>query len=204
MKTICFIGMDGSGKSTQCKMLAKRLQQLGVEVKLIHLFTTGSTVSSRVQKKPLLKFFSQKLREIPTYGIKGTIKLLIGLISYFIDAWVTYILHQIKYRKKVVIYDRFFYDRFVTFGVIFDKTPWWIVNFAKFLPKSDMPIIMEVPSKVGNLRKPEDSLEKLEKSLKFYRILASILNIEVIDGTQNFDKIAEHIYRRVSKLIWNK
>lgn len=48
MISICFTGMDGSGKSTQCRILAKRLCDLGMEVEIVHTLTGGGIVSSSV------------------------------------------------------------------------------------------------------------------------------------------------------------
>lgn len=201
MKTVCFCGMDGSGKTTQCNILTKRLRNLGVEVEVIHLFSASNTVSSNLQGKPLFRMLSQRLRDLPVYGFGGRVKLAIGLISFFVDAWLTYIYHLLKYNRKIVIYDRFFYDQFVIFAATFYKTPWWIINLARILPKGDVTILMEIPPKIGNIRKSEDSVDKLTKCLKFYRLLASILNVEIIDGTRDIGKLAELIYQKCTTLI---
>lgn len=201
MKTICFTGMDGSGKSTQCGILAKRLRYSGVEVEVIHILTSGNTVSSRIQEKPLFRIFHRWMKNLPYRGLLGGIKLAIGLISFFTDAWVTNIHYRLKYGKKLVIYDRFFYDQLVNFAASFPKPPWGVINFAKTLPKSNVTIIMEVSPEIGNMRKPEDSIEKLLKYSKFYRLLASILNVEIIDGTQDVEVVANCIFQRCAKLI---
>lgn len=204
MKTICFCGMDGSGKSTQCRMLADRLRDSGVEVEVIHLLSEGGTVSSRIQGKPVFKILHKKLKDLPRHGFLGSIKLAAGLISFFADAWVTTIRHRIKYGRKVVVYDRYFYDHLVLFAASFPETPWWTINLVRILPGSDLVIMMEVPPEIGNVRKPEDSVEKLTRCSKFYRLLSSILGIEIVDGTGDVNRIAECVYRRCAKLIEDK
>ena len=201
MRLVCFCGMDGCGKSTQCRILAERLRKLGVEVEVIHILTKGNTVSSIVQGMPAFRMFHEKLKELPNHGFRGGIKLAIGLISFFVDSWMTYIQHRLKHNRKIVIYDRFFYDQFVIFASTFSRTPWWIINLARFLPKSDIVMVMEVSPETGNMRKPEDSVEKLTKALKFYRLLAFILKVEIIDGSRDVDWIADQVYQKSVKLI---
>jgi len=201
MKTICFCGMDGSGKSTQCKILVDRLRGSGLAVETIHTLTRGNTVSSRLQEKPLFKGFHQKLRALPCYGFLGGIKLIIGLVFFFIDAWITNIKHRWDFREKMVVYDRTFYDHLAIFAASFLKPPRWVINLAKVLPKCDVLIIMEVSPEIGHIRKSEDSIEKLTKCMKFYRRLASIFCIEIVDGQQTVDRISESIYRKSMKAL---
>jgi len=201
MKTISLAGMDGAGKSTQCGILAKRLRDSGFHVETVHILTKGHTVSSNIQEKPLFRIVHRKLKKLPKFGFKGSIKLAVGLISFFVDAWITNIKHKLKYRGKILIYDRFYYDQFVIFATAFLKTPWWIIKLLRFLPKSNLTIIMEIPPKIANMRKPEDSVEKLTTFLKFYRLLASMLGVEIIDGTQDKMVVAQHIYERCERLI---
>jgi len=201
MKTICFTGMDGAGKSTQCRMLEERLRKVGLEVEVIHILTKGKTVSSNMQGWPLFRLLHKKLKSLPCYGFKGNIKLLIGLVSFFIDAWTTNIHYHLRYSDKIVIYDRFYYDQFVIFATAFPKTPWWIIRFLRFLPKSDMTIMLEVPPKIANMRKSENSVEKLTIFLKLYRFLASMLKVRIIDGTKDKMAVAEYIYNSCADLI---
>lgn len=201
MKTVCFCGMDGSGKTTQCNMLTKRLRNLGIEVEVIHLFSASNTVSSNLQGKPLFRMLSQRLRDLPVYGFGGRIKVAIGLMSFFVDSWITYIIHKFRYRGKIVIYDRFFYDHLVIFATTFPKTPWWVVNLSRILPRNNVTMVIEVPPEVSNMRKPENSLDKLTKYFKFYHLLSSVLNIEIIDGSQDIKVVADCIFQRCAKLI---
>jgi len=196
MKSICFSGMDGSGKSTQCQLLKKRLEGLGINSEIIHILTKGNTVASSAQDKLFLKKIYKKLKNLPTSGIGGKLKIGIATVSFLLDSWITAIYHRFKYKGKVVVYDRFFYDHLVIFGASFSKVPWWIINFARFMPKSNSTIITAVTPEVGHARKPEDSVEKLQKCAEFYRRLAYIFKIEIIDGTQSIEEIAEHIFKK--------
>ena len=131
MRTVCFSGIDGCGKSTQSRILAERLRASGAEVELIHILTEGKTVASNLQRKPLLRVFHKRLKDLPSRGFLGSIKLIIGLISFFLDAWLSVMQYRIRYGGKIVIYDRFFYDHLVIFATTFPKTPWWVINIAK-------------------------------------------------------------------------
>jgi len=154
-----------------------------------------------MQEKGFLRVLHGKLKDLPCFGFKGSVKLAIGLVSFFIDAWITSIQYNLKYRNKVVIYDRFFYDQFIIFGATFTKVPWWIVNISKILPRNDITIIMSVPVEVARKRKPEDSIEKLQKCSEFYRRLAPVFKSDIIDGTQDVSVIADSIFERCRNLV---
>lgn len=203
MKSICFSGMDGSGKSTQCRLLKERLEALGINVEIIHMLTKGKTIASFAQDKLLLDKIYRKLKNLPIYGLKGRIKIIIALVSFLIDSWITVIYHRIKHKSRIIIYDRFFYDQLIIFGASFVNAPWWIIHFVKIMPKNNATVIMAVDPKVGHNRKPEDSVDKLTKYSELYRRLAYILKIEIIDGTQSIEEIADYIFRKYAALTLN-
>ena len=196
MKSICLFGMDGSGKSTQSRILAKRLRDSGEKVISIHLFSPGRTVSSTLQNRSFPKHLNKRLKKMQKSGLGGVLKLFIGLFAHFVDAWLTSFRNKRKYKGKWVVYDRFYYDHIALFAVSFSNVPWWTAKIVRFLPKPVVAIGMEVDPETGHHRKPEESVYKLERCLRFNRLIASELGTRMINGTGDINTISEEIYRR--------
>ena len=201
MKTICFSGMDGCGKSTQSKILKERIEALGISVASVHMLSKGATVASNIHKVTIFSKLNEKVRSLPEHSLGRTIKLVIGLIYYFFDAWLTNISYRIKHRKKLIIYDRFFYDQFAIFVSTFKEIPWGVINFVKILPHSDLDIIIGISVDLAVKRKPEHSGDQLARYARVYKRLSEILNVEMIDGAQDKMKLADYIYKKYLSLL---
>ncbi len=199
--SICFSGMDGSGKSTQCRRLVKFFQEMDIDAKLIHILSPGKTVGSRSQSMPSIKGIHRRLRDLPGEGLSRGIKLCAGLTYYLVDSWLSHIVHRRKYGDKVVIYDRYFFDPLVIFAAHFKRIPRWVIRFSKVLPRSGVTIIMEAPPEVSKQRKPEHSVEILEAYFELYRQLASVLKVKMIDGTTEMTVIQENVIKQCQPIF---
>lgn len=206
MITICFSGMDGAGKSTQCHSLIRRFREIGVDVKSVHMLSHGKTIGSKSQSLPLMKQIHRKLRDLSGNGIYRGIKLIAGLSYYLIDSWGTYTVHKIKYSNNVVIYDRYFYDLLAIFACNFDRIPWWVIHFAKIFPQGNIIIIMEAHPEIAQQRKPEHSIEVLTRYHQVYRRLADTLKIKTINGTKGIAIAEEEVNQRCHPIfkLFNK
>ncbi len=196
MILISFSGIDGAGKSTQFKKLKSSFQELDVDVKFSHLGSQAKTVGSKSQALLLVSKIHPKLRDLSGEGISRCIKLFVGLSYYLIDSWLSHFIYKIKYRNNLVILDRYFYDFLVIFASNFPNIPYWILNFARIMPKSNVAIIIEVPPEIAMQRKPEHPIEALQRYYQGYRRLAGILKIKIIDGTKDSAVIEKEINQR--------
>lgn len=197
MRMICFCGMDGAGKSTQCKILKKRLEDCGYRVNTAHILSKGSTLSSKYQDKGFLKNILEKIKKLSFEGWQGGVKLYVGLVSFYFDAWLTYFYYLIKFKGHFVVFDRYFYDHLANFIIKFPKVHRWIYAFCLLLPRPHVIFIIEVQPVLGHARKEEESIAVLEKRFAFYRSLAGRLGLGIIDGADSIDHIADSVLERV-------
>ncbi len=203
MKTIAFCGMDGSGKSTQCKVLKNRLKSIGIDAHLIHILSEGNTVSSAIQGKPIVRIFHRWLKNLPRQGILGCLKLSIGIIAFTVDAWLTYLKYSKKFKNELIIFDRYSYDQLGLFITSFPVIPWWAIKLVRILPKSDILFIFEVSPETAVARKPEEPLEKLKQNMSYYNKLATLLKKTVINGAEDMGMISNAIFSTVDNFLKN-
>lgn len=200
MAVIAIEGIDGSGKTTQAKMLVDRLKKEGYDatymrpifiiLSLLHLdpgrvFSPRITNTSSIQKKK-------------HYGV---IRVLIGLLGY-LYALVTYLLLVYYSRNdKLVICDRYFYQFF--FDLLGSQS-----NFViDFFPRPDITFFLD--SNVNKLYSRMTSQYDLSISREYYlKILDLYKNISrkhkfiVVDGDMSREDILNFIYLKlVEKLL---
>ena len=75
MISMSISGMDGSGKSTQCKRLLKRFHEMGIDAKLVHILSNKKTVGSTAQ---WLNVYSNEMIDFEGYD---TVVLAAGNVA---------------------------------------------------------------------------------------------------------------------------
>ena len=138
MVIIAIIGIDGSGKSTQAKMLSDRLESEGYDclcVQPVVFFAdriNSLTKKSIMGLSPRMRQTSSRKESTKNNAIKCFKKLFLAAFGYF------YVLSTILYLKyllgkdKVIVCDRFF------FQFLFDLFGTFSLNLLKILPKPDL------------------------------------------------------------------
>ncbi|MCP3955325.1 MAG: hypothetical protein GY697_24355 [Desulfobacterales bacterium] len=197
MKSVCFYGMDGAGKTTQARLLADYLRAGGLAVCRVHLLTPGNTTASSLEKHTLYRRLQLKLQALPSAGRGAVVKLIIGLAAHGLDAWLTWWRYRRTSRNvQVLVYDRYYYDPLVLFITGFDRVPAWTAGLTALMPRPDLAIGMEVPPAVGHARKPEETLLKLERCLHLYRRITRHHHHRLLDGTRSITDLAVEIQRQ--------
>lgn len=201
---ITFEGIEGSGKTTQAKMLAEKLKKEGLKV--LYTYEPGDTE------------LGQKLREIL---LNPDIKInpLCELLLYFADR-VQHIEEKIKPHLKegfIVICDRFTDSTVVYQGYARGISIELIENLNRALIqefKPDLTVLLDCSASTGLGRnqkvnkKDRFEMENLsfhEKVRQGYLELAKIYKERffVLDATEPLALIAEKIYEKVKSILKN-
>jgi len=195
-KFIVFEGLDGSGLSTQAKLLKEYLENRGIKTVLTKEPTKNSSIASKIHQAlshqieidslQLQKLFAQDRREHLENLIIPSLK-----------------------EGKFVISDRYFFSSFA-FGSEKEEDLEKIIELNKDFLMPDLVLLLKVRPKVcierikkrGEEIKLFEKEEKLEKVWKNYQKLVDMFDvIKVIDGEQEIDKVQREVVGIVDKMI---
>ncbi len=174
-KIISFIGLDGSGKSTQAKNVVDFLKKNKFKVKYLHLPTASPLNlvvkrSKKMNKEINLRknsgFFSSSLRQAA---------FLFGVLwIYFFRIIPNYIL------GRVIVADRWFYDELVHMSYkkqcFFPKLYRWII------PKPGLLMYLDVDTKTAQKRKNEHDSSYFSIKFKLYKALLKKVRAEKVES----------------------
>jgi len=222
---ICFLGTDGSGKSTLSKYLFDELLKKGYNVSYTWWLEGENFFLKKILKKfkkPPINNSIDKTTKKPKFLFINFFKMLypkLILINYFLfgikKAWF----QKITHRKKIVIFDRYIYDIILAMTKEFNysnsKKIKWLKLYGKLLPSPELIFIVDVPPKIAYSRKKEEikSMENAKTTWQEYERLYLLLNnlvsgkIQRIDNTHELEKVKTKILKDVldfSKKFINK
>lgn len=187
-KFIAFEGLDGSGQSTQAKLLADFLAGLGFEVVLTKEpaidFETGRKIQQALDEKE--KISPERLQELFVENRKEHLEALI--------------LPALR-QGKVVIVDRYFFSTFA-FGASDGLDLEWLIGLNDGFLLPDITFILKVRPEVcveriekrGEGIKLFEKVVKLRKVWQTYKLMPSrFKNISVIYGERSIEDVFSQI-----------
>lgn len=193
---IAFCGMDGAGKSTQIESLKNYLKDNSLEFKDFHLLSNNNSVISKLHGKKNLKSFIKNLRSLKSSPTNNFIKISLRIINVITDSWITTPYNKIKYRGKVIIYDRYFYDILAIIAKDFPNRSKLILNFAKLIPKPKLLFIFEIDPTISVRRKSDLSIKEAEIFQQLYKKISKMTKTAMVNGSLKQEIIFEEIKRK--------
>ena len=212
---ICFVGIDGSGKTLQAQRLMESLKARGIRStytwcrysprllmplillakKLIHFNKGGSEYAG---------FTSSKKGILAKPGL-GWIWLNFSLLEYLVQ--VTWTLRN--RRGRVLVCDRYIYDMVADMAISLGRSGDGVLEltrhpFIRFFPKPDEVFFLDVPPAVAYARKNDPNVmgeQYLVDRAKIYSHLSDGLGFGRIDGTKSVDEIADTILDSVAEKL---
>ena len=194
---IALEGIDGSGKSTQVKLLAEKLEGAGHKVYATFEPTDG--------------MIGSMLRNILKGSIKADHRTIAGL---FLADRLDHLLNETTGLVKkladgyTVITDRYYFSSYAYHGTHMDMD--WVIAANKMcaqILRPELNIFIDVPPEVSmqrisaNRKSTElfETLENLEnvraKYLEAFEKLKSEENVFITDGNRSFEAIADDIWK---------
>ncbi|MDP9210964.1 MAG: dTMP kinase [Thermoproteota archaeon] len=188
-KIIVFEGIDKAGKTTQAKLLEKKLGSKCVRID----FPDYST--------PVGKEIKQFLDGKRNYPDEVKMMLLSanrwekkGEIEKMVSKGTTVIMN--RYYQSNLVYG-------ISKGLKLD----WLLSLDKGLPKADLVIVIDIKPKtlVSRSKNVVDTFEKdlelIRRVKKNYRILANKFNWRIVEGEKTVDEVHGQVLRIVRKFV---
>ncbi len=200
---IALEGIDGSGKSSQARLLAEKLQQAGHKIHLTLEPTTGHIGSI------LLDILKKKIK-----SDHRTIAALFAAdrLEHLLNE-ETGIVKKLE-EGYTVITDRYYFSSYAYNGAHSDMD--WVIELNKMaaqVRRADLNIFIDVPPEVcmqrininrgtTELFEKTDILTKVRnKYFEAFDKLKNEENIFIVDGNRDIDAIASDIWNKVSDIL---
>lgn len=216
---IVLTGIDGSGKTTQARLLVETLKHAGLKVSYVW------TRWEQILVKPLTRKWKSNLKKDTGYSdgrakqnkqkkqqlLSNPFFRWLWLGGFFVDYGLQ-ILVKVRFRllrKGLIVSDRMFYDSVIDQVINLGSNKEWLLDnldstWMKIIfPTPDMVLYIDCPEEIAFSRKDDaPDIEYLADRRKLYKHLAAKYNWISIDGILPVDEIAVQIKNKVySKLM---
>jgi dTMP kinase len=193
-KFISVEGLDGCGKSTQVRLLARWLRRMGHEVVVTEEPTDGP--------------IGRIIRMVVAGGFKVPVAAEALLFAADRLHHVERVIAPAVSSGKVVIS-----DRYIASSLAYQSARGlplrWVMKINEMAPEPDLMILIDVPAEVtarriNRSRRPdgfERDLELQKKVRQVYLNIARRYKMKVIDGNRPVDEVQEDIRRWVKRLL---
>jgi len=218
---ICFTGIDGSGKTTQAKLLVDWLTSQGV--KAIYTWSRGEVLAIRriflsVGRRALGTSTRQIAIDQSSYREYQSRKSTLMRKPFIRTLWsaMTYFEHLVQIntdiRRRmqegcVVVCDRYQWDTLIDLAVWNHKDSAWLLNgfnrfMWQFIPKPSITFLVDIPPEEAMRRKDDiPSLDYVQKRTDHYQYLAKRDAWRVIDGCREIAAIHGEIISTVEAFL---
>ena len=217
---VCFMGIDGSGKTSHAKTLVKSLKQKGIRCRYVWGRWTPRLLkplefilkkfyfrSKKIYTSDYDEYTMQKRRIIANRPSALIWQYLVLLDYFFQFLWK---IRLPLLLRKTIICDRYIYDTLVDLMVNSNLSGeetegMFTSRFLSLFPKPDLILLLDVPEEVACIRKGDlELINYLADRRKIYLKLNHVLQGLVLDNSQNFFEIQVAIMNAVKSAMINE
>lgn len=221
MFSIALIGADGAGKTT----IGRRLENdLPIPVKYVYMGVNLDASNHMLPTTRLIRAIKHARGDKPDAGppdisraeprptnaskqILSDFKSGLRLVNRLSEEWFRQaITWYYKKQGNIVVFDRHFFHDYYAHDVASSSTDQiWSKRIHGFMlqhlyPKPDLVICLDAPADILYARKPEGTLQALERRRQEYlQIQHAVEHFSIVDVSQQVDVVFEE----VKALIWH-
>lgn len=203
---ICFIGIDGSGKTTLANDLSNEMKDHGIKIRCVY----GRFLSPMLGLLVTLvkKVLSLKGKNMDDYAHRVAIKeqlfknrLVAQFYQYFVFLnYVPKIFISIKLPLMLgqsIVCDRYVYDSVVDLAMDFrytdERLQAVLRSYLRFIPKPDLVFLIDLPERIAFQRGKDDipSITFLSKRRSIYLKMSKWNQMTILDGTKDIQELSE-------------
>lgn len=207
VKLVSFSGIDGAGKSTQIEALCQLLQSSGLEFARF-AFWDDVVVFSKLREHASLRAFKgekgvgspEKPIARRDKNVRSWYLTAVRLWFYLIDTFslCSLIARNADSDADLIIFDRYIYDELANLPL----QSWFVRAYLRlllmFIPKPDVPLLLDAEPESATLRKPEYPLEFVRHNREAYLRLSRFVGMTVVPPLP-LEQAAEFIRDAVSQ-----
>jgi dTMP kinase len=200
---IAFEGIDGSGKSTQVKILCNKLKESGLKI-----YTTAEPTNSRI---------GQMIKDIFKHKMEADHRTIAALYAADrLDHLTNKTDGIVKKMEEgyTVVTDRYYFSSYAYHGVHMDID--WVIQanslsadllrpdlnvFIDILPKEAMKRLNKGRSSIELYESTENLKNVREKYFEAFKLLEGKEKILIVNGDRSAGEIAQDIWQKVSNLV---
>lgn len=210
---ICFVGIDGSGKTTQAKALAEALGREGFDCHYIWNSYVPGLIRPFIAVGKLAFFrgngalqdyarYSETRNRIFSSALIATLYRCLLLLDYSLQ-----VMPRINLRLmlgKNTICDRYVYDTVadvaVELGYSVGERKKLLRRLLRFFPQPDLVFLVDTPEEIAARRKKEHPVGLLRERRKVYLDMAKECGMIVLDGSREIAELEGMIREKVRPL----
>lgn len=203
---ICLIGPDGSGKTTISTSIMESIGEIFDEKYYFHghygFFPEFKNLVPSQKYKEAGKEYGEKLDE----KVPGGVIPYLLVIYYSLEYIIGYHYLNLKNRNKktLMLFDRYFYDYIIQPGP-FKMENFYMRLLLRIIPQPDRIIYLHSPPELVHNRKPELSVDEIQRQLKICdKILKKIPITDKIDNSAPLDDVLADIYANILTIYTKK
>jgi thymidylate kinase len=200
---VTLIGIDGTGKSTQCELLVQYMRERGISCRLFYAGNAGYIIGNIPRQYSIylslpVDIILKRLCKVSVDPIPKRYRMLktLNSILLFLN-YVWLILPRILIYNKiytVLVTDRYVYDYVIS--TIAHQT--YSKSLSSLLlraaPRPDLEILLDVSSEIAFQRKHgEKDLEEISALRRLYLHFAQIQRLPIVDASRSVSETFNQI-----------